>query len=174
MNLFFDFLASPAGKLLAASSVLAALITSVIGLLNIRMTNKRLLEVERTRQTGEVSSFRYTKLYELLEKFNEVPAVIYDFSDMKKLVEESTARYHTIERIFERAEPLLGDTQTSSAIKLKGEAECLSNKMVDMLYGGGEDVSLKDLLIKRRDFDQLAKKAISSGIKSLTNQSSQR
>ena len=174
MNQFIDFLASSAGELLSASSVVAVVISSVFGLLTIRMTNKRLLEVERTRQTGEVSSFRYSKLYELLEEFNEVPAVNYDLSDMKKLVEESTARYHTIERIFERAEPLLDDTQTSSAIKLKGEAEHLSNKMVDMRYGGGEDISLKDLLIKRRDFDQLAKKAISSGIKALTNQSSRR
>jgi 5'-3' exonuclease len=174
MNPIFEFLASPVGKVLTASSVLAALITSIIGLLNIRMTNKRLLEVEETRQNGEVSSFRYIKLYELLDEFNEVPAVNYDLSDMKKLVEESTDRYHAIERIFERAEPLLDDTQTSDAVKLKAEAEHLSNRLVDMLYGGGEDISLKDLLIKRRDFDQVAKKAISSGIKELTNQSSRR
>lgn len=174
MNSIFDFLASPAGKVVAASSVLAALITSIIGLLNIRMTNKRLLEIEKTRQDGEVSSFRYMKLYELLNEFNEVPAVNYDLSDMKKLVEITTARFHIIERIFERAEPLLDSTQTTDAINLKAEAEQLSNKMVNMLYGGGEEVSLKDLLIKRRDFDQAAKKAISSGIKALTNQSSRR
>jgi len=47
MNPLFDFLSSPAGKVLAVSSVLAALITSIIGLLNIRMTNKHLLEVEK-------------------------------------------------------------------------------------------------------------------------------
>lgn len=174
MNLFFEFLASPGGKVLAASSVLAALITSIIGLVNIRMTNKRLLEVEKNRQNGEVSSFRYTKLYELLEKFNEVPAVNYDLSDMKKLVEVATARYHTIERIFGMAEPLLDDTQTTDVLRLKAEAEHLSNKLVENLYGGGEKVSLKGLLIKRRDFDQVAKKAISSGIKALTNQSSRR
>ena len=130
--------------------------------------------MKKTRQSGEVSSFRYTKLYELLDEFNEVPAVNYDLSDMKKLVEATTTRYHTIERIFERAEPLIDDTQKSDANKLKTEAERLSNKLVDMLYGGGEEVSLNDLLIRRRDFDQAAKKAISSGIKALTNQSSRR
>ncbi|PIP41951.1 hypothetical protein COX18_01870 [Candidatus Desantisbacteria bacterium CG23_combo_of_CG06-09_8_20_14_all_40_23] len=130
--------------------------------------------MKKTRQSGEVSSFRYTKLYELLDEFNEVPAVNYDLSDMKKLVEVTTTRYHTIERIFERAEPLIDDTQKSDANKLKTEAERLSNKLVDMLYGGGEEVSLNDLLIRRRDFDQAAKKAISSGIKALTNQSSRR
>jgi len=130
--------------------------------------------LKKTRQSGEVSSFRYTKLYELLDEFNEVPAVNYDLSDMKKLVEVTTTRYHTIERIFERAEPLIDDTQKSDANKLKTEAERLSNKLVDMLYGGGEEVSLNDLLIRRRDFDQAAKKAISSGIKALTNQSSRR
>jgi len=130
--------------------------------------------LKKTRQSGEVSSFRYTKLYELLDEFNEVPAVNYDLSDMKKLVEVTTTRYHTIERIFERAEPLIDDTQKSDANKLKTEAERLSNKLVDMLYGGGEEVSLNDLLIRRRDFDQAAKKAISSGIKALTNQLSRR
>ena len=130
--------------------------------------------MKKTRQSGEVSSFRYTKLYELLDEFNEVPAVNYDLSDMKKLVEVTTTRYHTIERIFERAEPLIDDTQKSDANKLKTEAERLSNKLVDMLYGGGEEVSLNDLLIRRRDFDQAAKKAISSGIKALTNQLSRR
>ena len=103
-----------------------------------------------------------------------MPAVNYDLSDMKKLVEVTTTRYHTIERIFERAEPLIDDTQKSDANKLKTEAERLSNKLVDMLYGGGEEVSLNDLLIRRRDFDQAAKKAISSGIKALTNQLSRR
>lgn len=174
MDQFLIFLSSPTGKIIAASSVLAALITSIIGLINIRFTNKRLLEIEKTRQSGEVSSFRYTKLYDLLEEFNKVPAVNYDLSDMKKLVEVSTARYHDIELIFERAEPLLEDNQTSDALAIKTEAENLSNRMVEMIYNGGEEVPLKDLLIKRRDFDQLAKKAISSGLKALTNQSSRR
>ncbi|MCP4745676.1 MAG: hypothetical protein GY874_05970 [Desulfobacteraceae bacterium] len=167
MDQFLNFLSSPAVNILSASGVLAAFITSVIGIVKIRMTNKRLLEVEKTRQSGEVLSFRYTKLYELLEIFNSVPSVNYDLSDMKKLVEESTARYHTIERIFERAEPLLDGSQTSETLKVKAQAEKLSNEMVDMLYGGGEDVSLKELLIKRRDFDELSKKSISNGIQAL-------
>ena len=138
------------------------------------MTNRQLLEVEKTRQGGEIYSFRYTKLYDLFEEFNSVQTVNYDLFELKKLVELSTARYHKIERIFERAEPLLDNIQTSDALDMKSEAELLSNRMVEMLYGGGEDVLLKDLLIKRRDFDQLAKSAISAGIKALTNQSSRR
>lgn len=171
MDQFFVFLDSPVGKIIAASSVLAAFITSIVGLINIRATNKRLLAVENFRQNGEVSSFRYTKLYELLDEFNSVPAINYDLSDMKKLVEDSTTRYHKVESVFEKAEPLLDDKHTLEALTIKVEADGLSNRMVDMIYGEGEEVSLNDLLIKRRDFDSKAKEAISSGIKALTNQS---
>ncbi|WP_417529093.1 hypothetical protein [Marinomonas shanghaiensis] len=174
MDQLFLFLGSPIGKIIAASSVLAALITSIIGLINIRATNKRLLEVETARQSGEVLSFRYTKLYEILDEFNSVDSINYDLSKMQKLVEDSTARYHKIESIFEKAEPLLEDRHTSDALAIKTEADDLSAKMVNMIYGNGEDVSLKELLIKRRDFDQKAKEAISSGIKALTNQSIRR
>ena len=174
MEQIFLFLDSPVGRIIAASSVLAALITSIVGLLNIRATNKRLLEVEKIRQSGEIFSFRYTKLYDLLGEFNSVPSINYDSSDMKQLVEDSTARYHKIEGVFEKAEPLLDDKQTSEALTIKAEAEKLSTRMVDIIYGGGEEVSLKELLIKRRDFDDKAKEAISSGIKALTNQSSRR
>jgi len=138
------------------------------------MANKRLLEIEKTRQDGEILAFRYTKLFEIFEEFNNVPPVNYDLSDMKKLVEDTTARYHSIERIFNRAQPLLEDAQTSEALAIKTEAELLSNKMVMQMYGGGEEVSLKELLIKRRDFDQLANIAISNGINALTKQLNRR
>ncbi len=171
MEEILNFFGSPAGKILAASSVVAALVTSIVSLVNVKMTNRRLLDVETARQVGEISSSRYTKLYELMNEFNAVSAVNHDLSDTKKLVETTTERFHQVERIFERAESLLEDSHTSDALKLKLEAEYLSNKMVEMLYADGEEVSLKELLIKRRDFDQAVKIAISSSIKALTNSS---
>ncbi len=172
MESFLLFLSTPIGKIIAASSVVAALITSVASLLNARSTNNRILEIEKTRQSGEIASFRYTKLFELMQEFNSVPAVIYDLENIKKLAEDSTTRYHSIEKIFERAEPLLDVNQSSEVLMAKKEAKQLSNKMVEQLHGNGEEVSLKDLLQKRQDFDQLAKMAISSGIKALTISSS--
>ncbi|WP_415894841.1 hypothetical protein ACMXYQ_11730 [Neptuniibacter sp. PT34_22] len=170
MNEFLVFLASPAGKIIAASGVIAALITSVFNVVNIRMTNRRLIEVESARQGGEVLSFRYTKLYELFEEFNRIPSVTYDLSNMKKLVQDTTDRFHSIERIFERAEPLISKALLSEAMTVRQEANELSRKMVEHVHGNGQDVSLKELMQKRQEFDELAKNAISSGLRALTNQ----
>ena len=166
------FLATPIGEIITAAGVVAALIASLVNWINVRSTNSRLLEIEKTRQSGEMAAFRYTKLFELMQEFNNVPAVTYDLENMKKLREDSTTRYHSIEKIFERAEPLLDENQSYEALETKKEAEQLSNKMVKQLYENGEEVSLKDLLQKRQEFDQLAKTSISRGIKALAISSS--
>ena len=169
MDTVVNLLSSPTGKLLIASSVVAALVTSIFNFLSIRSTNKRLIDIEKSKQSGEIAAFQYSKLFEASLDLEKIPSVNYVISNMKQLVEDTTSRFHAIESIYNRIEPLLAEPASSTVSTVKADVTHLSNKMLDAKYGNGEQVSLRNLMLKRQAFEEQVKLAISRRIKVLTN-----
>jgi len=171
MNSIVDFFASDLGKFVAASSVLAALITSGINIFNIRSTNKRVLQIENNRQNTELNNFRFTKLYNTSLELEKIPAIIYDLDNVQKLSDDLNERYNRVKVLFNRVEPLMVEKLSVNTVEVLGEVELLTRKAVEAKYNNGEIVSWKDLAEKQQKFWEAFRVSLSNNIKALTKNS---
>lgn len=144
---------------LLLSTVVAALISAIIsGVFNVLWANK-------LRRNSDIQVFRYTKLYELSNEIYSIKAMNYDLSDMQNLANQSSERHGLVMNIYSRAAPLLRNgSHKNKADSLLNNTEELSNRLVNMLYEKktipSEETPLKDLLLKRQEFEKEAKEAL--------------
>jgi hypothetical protein len=139
---------------LLSSGVLAAIVTSIINLISIKATNKRLLQIEELKNDNSINSFRYTKLFELNAELNSLPEIDYTILEKKngklvqsenkktKVVGESTNRFSMFVKIYNKAKPLFDESIISELKDLISNEKAESNEIVKALYtGGNSDIS---------------------------------
>lgn len=168
MDSLISFLSSDIGKLMAASSVIAALVTSIVNIFNIRATNKRVLEIETQKQNAELVTFRYTKLYEASLELGDVPGVIYDLENIQKLSDDINERYQRVKNIYRRVNPLLSINLSEKTREAEVKVQSIVNKATEAAYAGGESVSWKAVAERQQKFWEVFEDELSTNIKALT------
>lgn len=148
--------------ILLSSGVMASVIASIINLISIRTTNKRLLRIEEFKNDNSINTFRYTKLFELNVELNSLPDIDYTLQENKngklvyckekvaKVVGESTNRFSMFVKIYNKAKPLFDESIITELQKLINDEKIESNKIVKALYlGENSDISnLMEIRIK--------------------------
>jgi hypothetical protein len=162
---FMGFLSTELAKFILASSVLAALVTSIFNFINIRSNNKRLIELEKLKKDKQLIGFRYHKLYEASIEIRDLKSVKYDLDNREELFQDSTDRFHAIESIFIVVKPILDKPFKKGPSKLLVDCNEISKYIVQSFYGGG----LEELLQARLSFEESVIDSIEKSIESLTN-----
>lgn len=180
---FLDVLySSGAAKIIASSAVLAALITSLVNHIGLRKTNSRILEIEQIKRNSEMTTFRYTKIYEALEELSKLPAVEYDFLDLingkvvnnqEKLAivtQNASNRYDAFKKIYYRVRPLMTASNAKTAQDIIERAEILSNEMVEKLHTDQKprDGHFTELMLTRQKAESEIEQVFSKEIANLT------
>lgn len=155
-------------KAVGSTAGFGALLTSLFNFYTLRKQQGRMLEIEAFRKNSAVDTFRYTKLFEASAEIQALPPVTYDLSNIKKVVAQTAERHGLVQAIYKRVQPLIGASCRTDADRVADEEAALSKKLVEHLYGGGEEVPIKELLLKRQEFEQMASMAISSSLTALT------
>lgn len=155
-------------KAVGSAAGFSALLTSLFNLYTLRKQHARLLEVEIFKKKSALDTFRYTKLFEASAEIQALPPVNYDLSNMKSLVTQTTERHGRVERIYRRIQPLITVTFRERADRAAGEEQVLSKKLIAHLYAGGQDAPLKELLLKRQEFEQVVVATISAALTAMT------
>jgi len=144
---------------LISAAVIAAIISTLIGgFFNVVWQNK-------IKYNNDINTFRYTKLYELNVELNSLTPPSYDLSDVQGIVDQSAERQITIESIYNRAVPLIEKKHRENADQLRTEEIELSRKCVDLYYKdkkiSAENPLLKEMLLKRQEFEKSVKMSFS-------------
>jgi len=143
--------------LLLSSGVVAAIVSTLFGGISIFLTHK-------LKRNSDISTFRYTKLYELNNEINSLTPTNYDLSNTQTLVNQSTDKHGKITAIYNKVLPLLNPKYKINPMSILIEEDKLSNKLVENLYASKvitENDLLKNLLFKRVEFEKAIKEAIS-------------
>ena len=141
---FFD---SDVYKIILSSSVVAALLASVVNYLSARKTNRRLLEIENLKRESELEAYRYTNIFESLKELNNLPDMDYTYlkpdehgnlTQDKELfgqvVSKAAERYSAVKKIYERTKPLISENFIIEVTPAIEEAEKQNNILTDSLY----------------------------------------
>lgn len=142
-----EFLDSNVFKLLLSSAVIVALITSVFNYLISRKTNSKLFEIESFKRKSELSTYKYTNIFEAIKEINLLPSISYNYlrkdedgrivQDKElfgKVVEQAAERYSKVKDIYERITPLIQSNLTTEVDRAVIEAESQSNLLTEFLY----------------------------------------
>jgi len=140
--------------ILLSSGVIASVVTSIINLISIKTTNKRLLQIEKFKSDNSINTFRYTKLFELNAELNSLPDIDYTFLEnkngklvqnqnkMAKVVGKSTDRFSEFVKIYNKAKPLFDENNISGLQNLIDSEKNESNTIVEALHTGkNSDIS---------------------------------
>ena len=176
-------LLSPLFQLILSSAVLAALIAAVFNYLSGRKANQRLLEIEKLKHDAELTTFRYTKVYEAIQSMTKLPAVDYSYlieregklvQDREKLrsvVSVATERYGDVKKIFEQVRPLIDEAELSEAFQAIDVSEKQSNLITEALYTGQAfppGVDLVSLMQARQRAEAAISAAMTKQLRALT------
>jgi len=166
--------------ILLSSGVLAAIITSIINLISIRTTNKRLLLIEELKNDNAINTFRYTKLFDLNAELNNLPDVDYTMLDnhegklvwskdkVIKVVGESTNRFSMFIKIYNKSKPLFDENIISELQNLINSERAISNELVEILYAGREGNSdISNLMAIRVELEKKLQESIVIQLKAL-------
>lgn len=150
---------------LISAAVIAAIISTLIGgYFNVVWQNK-------IQYNNDINTFRYTKLYELNVELSSLTPPSYDLSDMQRIANQSAQRHTTIESIYNRAVPLVEKKHRQNTDQLRTKEVELSNNLVDMIYSdkkiSAENPLLKNLLLKRQEFEKSVKMSFSVALLSM-------
>ena len=164
--------------ILLSSGVLASVVTSIINLVSIRATNKRLFQIEKFKSNNSITTFRYTKLFELNVELNNLPNIDYTMLEKKngklvqnkekvaKVVGESTNRFSTFVKIFNKARSLFDESVISEVQKLIDKEKTESNAIVKALYTG-EHSDISNLMNIRNKLEEKLHKSIVMKLRAL-------
>jgi len=148
------------------SGVLAATITSIINLISIKKTNKRLLDIENIKNKNSIQTFRYSKLFELNSELNTLPDIDYTYLKKKdgkliqdknllaKVVGASTDRFSKLTKIYYKSRPLFDHEIIKMVEDLIAKEKDESNRIVANLYGSGEQNNISNLMNIRLELEE--------------------
>lgn len=169
----FMFLSSKLGKIVATSTVLAALITAAV----IFIGNHGHLRVENKRTKNEIKTFKYSELKDIYDELEDVLNTADDLPEVKdeayymQVVAAERDRYYKVEHIFEKARPLLDEAKIKEVVSLKTKAIRAAEQLSNHIHSDGDEATrhrlFDELRVVRLDFILAVKKAISAGIVSL-------
>lgn len=178
-----SILISPLFQFILSSAVLAALIAAGFNYLSGRKTNQRLLEVEKLKHDAELTSFRYTKVYEAIQSMTKLPAVDYsifieregkpaqDPEKLKGVVSVASERYEDVKNIFEQVRPLIDEAELSEASQAIDVSEKQNNLLTEALCTGQAfppDVNVVSLMQARQRAEAAISTAMSKQLRALT------
>jgi hypothetical protein len=148
-------------QIILSSALIASLVS---GIFNVLWASK-------IKKNYDIDTFRYTKLYELNIELHSLTPMNYDLNNMENLANQSAERHGKVKDIYNKVFPLIGIKYRNKPSSILNEEEILSKKLVDWLYGNkkaiAEEVSVKELLLKRQDFEKSVKDACTSSLHSM-------
>jgi hypothetical protein len=174
---------SPLFQLILSSAVLAALVAAVFNYLTGRKANQRLLEIEKLKHDAELTSFRYTKVYEAIQSVAKLPPVEYSYlveidgnlvpdrERLKGVVSRATERFEDVRKIFDQVRPLIDEAELFEASQAIAASEKQSNLITEALYTGQAfppGVDLVSLIRARQRAEAAISTAMSSQLRALT------
>ncbi len=133
-------------QVILSSAAISALITSIVNYRMVYKTNKNLLEIEIMKQESEITTFRYTRIFNALEEISALPIIdhtylklngqtlIQDEKLFQNVVEQKTTRYVSVTKIFERVRPLMDESFLPTAILIIEEANHQSDLLTEAIY----------------------------------------
>lgn len=171
-------------KVILSSTVVVALITSGVNYFSISKTNARLLDIEDKKARSEKDIYRYTHIFDAIEKICLLPSVDYNylrkdengnlFQDdelLQKVIENASDRYGKIKDIYDLVAPLIDQNLKEVAERAVSEVERLSNLLTTALYTNtvpDEEVSVMALMEARRNAENIIKKTMQRQVSVLT------
>lgn len=164
--------------ILLSSGVLASVIASIINLISIKNTNKRLLQIEKFKNVNSINTFRYTKLFELNFELNNLPNIddtflekqnckfVHNDDKMGKVLGKMKNRFLEVVKIYNKAKPLFDENFISGLQNLINSEKNESNIIAEaLLTGKNSDVSA---LIKiRAELEEKVKESIVMQLRAL-------
>ena len=122
---------------------------------------------EKLKNNNDINTFRYTKLFELNEKLNNLQDIDYTMlkkddsgnliQDKDKTAEvfgESTNRFSDFKKIFQKARPLFNETVIVKIDKLIADEQHESNIIIKKLYQQGEASDISKLMKIRQELER--------------------
>lgn len=165
------------------TAVLVALLTSFFSYQATRETNRYLIDIETMNRESELVTFRYLKIYGAIEEISSLSEVNYayvpsntgsssqDQDPFKDVVQQATARYNSVIKIFNRVKPLMDKSFLTSADIAIAEENRQSNVLTHAYYANEplpEDVDSVTLLQARRRAEVAISEALENQMSSLT------
>lgn len=162
-------------------AVIAAIAASAFNYYSIRTTNRCVLQLEAARQMPEVNTFRYTRLYEVLEAIRKLPDIdsaygtivngkFVDRNKFNRVVEATTQRISEISKLYENVKPILDSSIRGSVDKLMAEERAMSGQLAARKGADAElpESVVADLIQLRFAVEEAFKDAVSRQIELLT------
>lgn len=154
------------------SGVIAAIITSIINLISIKKTNKRLLDIEKFKNDNSIQTFRYSKLFELNGELNDLPDVDYTYLKKKdgkiiqdkdllaKVIGKSTNRNSSLTKIYYKSRPLFDREIIKIVQDLITEEQNESNRIVANRFNDVGQCDLSNLMNIRLKLEENLRNSI--------------